>query len=1221
MPTINADIVYKKPNKPKKISGQPISEDQLKALIDGVNACLKASDPAEFKGFMNKQVGPFANYPHKQDVMQGLKIIYDKFFDEQTEDSQKTMIAGRLLERAGACEEGFHNGVNMLIMGFNLAKNIGELVQQIKQSLVAETASELTDEVHSYNRCFIVASELYGVQPINQDDKYRGNIEDSTFEGKLSEKFAKLMQPLAMLGALEEAISDQLTSFGMESDTLTSDHLEGVKSYFLALFSDHVTVKAWVEAKQAFDAEKKSRLEETKGINDLFDQWVDQDQSAKAVLGNDPNHSKRSAIINFKIGDISTLPTPWLEKTEHFFDTLETSKKEELSKRLSKIEKNRPLLLEKKQQFDEANHSLEELFFIHDEPSEENPNIRSGWRLNSQQIRSLLWQEMLTQHYFQFKQNEEPLFSAIINQNHQDRDMSNFALYIAQNNAYEQIVYLNTDQQKSLINQIKKMNSNKPKLVYDRYIQICLQYLSPESRSLAWELIPNLSQFIASAKDLGWLKYLNAEQSQSVVEILLNNGKLNKGKIKNEIDFNWAKSKYPELEDAMLMHLASLDKDKQAKCLMGLPYGFQFSKPHKICSVLIYAFIDRKPMFESLFETMANNHLLDNEINNQKLLSMVSTLGANKALNLLLKKGTDINVHNGLLLRNAASNGQIQTLKFLLDRSAALEVWEHQDKITPLIGATLGQHPEAVKFLLQNKADINARMDNGLNALEIALNSSNTTIQDILLTHLLSLNQEQQAECLMKVPGGPYPNVLGYAYKHRPTLLKALFNKSETKQQITDLLNHEAIESSAILPIAVMLGATEIIDKLLSNNNMTQDTILEAIKVAAREGQIEALGRLLDGNKELDAGHNFRAMALLEAASHRQANVVQWLVQNNADINFKNVYRQNALDIAVENKDHRLIEIILRHLATLDPKLQAKYLGNKYPNVLFFAFNYKEDLFYQLFEQLENNNQLTSLIDDEDENHSTLIDLAIRNRDKDLIKIILKHLANLDKKQQTQSNKSYIKVLGSCIKNELPQSDLDEMSKIIFDSLAQSNPNGNKLNSLLDEIEFDKTIKTMYELYLESERRNPGHYYTIFLKDKIIACLEAKLKLFENDGKDMDTHIEQLNEIYKTTIESTLQTLKNIPTNPIPVEVILLVLTGILIPFFILALIISCCLPKNPYPVQSTILTLSEIKNKIDIRAKLPDNSETNKSKLSFFTKKSTETTVQDPKSPKPKPQ
>ena len=195
------------------------------------------------------------------------------------------------------------------------------------------------------------------------------------------------------------------------------------------------------------------------------------------------------------------------------------------------------------------------------------------------------------------------------------------------------------------------------------------------------------------------------------------------------------------------------------------------------------------------------------------------------------------------------------------------------------------------------------------------------------------------------------------------------------------------------------------------------------------------------------------------------------------------------------------------------------------------------------------------------------------------------------------------------------------MSKIIFDSLAQSNPNGNKLNSLLDEIEFDKTIKTMYELYLESERRNPGHYYTIFLKDKIIACLEAKLKLFENDGKDMDTHIEQLNEIYKTTIESTLQTLKNIPTNPIPVEVILLVLTGILIPFFILALIISCCLPKNPYPVQSTILTLSEIKNKIDIRAKLPDNSETNKSKLSFFTKKSTETTVQDPKSPKPKPQ
>ena len=496
MPTINKKIVYKTKEKQTKITGHSISKNELQRLIDGVNSLLEDKYKDSFNQFMTKQVGEHSTYTHKQEVLEGLKIIHDKFFDNKTQSTQKAMIAARLFERAGHCAPGFHDGVNMLIQGFNLASNVDELVQHFKHSLVSQTAYQLSNDVHNYNRCFNVASKLYGTNPINQDDYYQGNIPDHQFKEKLAEKFSINMQPLSMLQGLEEAISDQLTSFGMESDTLTSDHLEGVKSYFLALFSDHVTVKAWVEAKQAFDAEKKSRLEETKGINDLFDQWVDQDQSAKAVLGNDPNHSKRSAIINFKIGDISTLPTPWLEKTEHFFDTLETSKQKELNQRLSNIETNRPLLLDKKQQFDKANHSLEELFFIHDEPSEENPNIRSGWRLNSQQIRSLLWQEMLTQRYFQFEKHEEPVFSAIINQNHQDRDMTNFALYIAQNNAYEQIVYLTADQQKSLINQIKKMDSNAKEnqvkeAVYDNYIQSCLQYLSPENQSLAWKSIPN----------------------------------------------------------------------------------------------------------------------------------------------------------------------------------------------------------------------------------------------------------------------------------------------------------------------------------------------------------------------------------------------------------------------------------------------------------------------------------------------------------------------------------------------------------------------------------------------------------------------------------------------------------------------------------------------------------------------------------------------------------
>ena len=478
---------------------------------------------------------------------------------------------------------------------------------------------------------------------------------------------------------------------------------------------------------------------------------------------------------------------------------------------------------------------------------------------------------------------------------------------------------------------------------------------------------------------MSWLKYLNSEQSLSVFKNLLERGQLNRQKDKNKVDFYWMKTKYPELENTLLLYLATLPQTEQSKHLKNVRMG-----PYK--NVLFYASHHAPSIFNQLFDIMEKNEQFAYDIT---LLSAAARAGANQSMGKLLKNGMDINGKEGQAMIEAAASGQVNALKFLLEHQGNPNIRD-SNGLTPLLEAARNGHKAALQCLLQNKADLQARTNTGNNALNIALNNKKQDLVEIILIHLASLDKKQQAECLMTAADKPYQNVLLYAYEHQPNLCKALFNQIKASE-LVQLMDDEG---PSLLVIAADAGATQSIDILLKSGKVIKpEELSEAIRISARNGHIETLIRLLAENPDLESINKSGSTALISAAIQGKTEAALLLLQKGAQVNARNTNEENALDIALKNKNNKLVDIILNHLATLSKKEQASCLAKlaypSYTNILFYAYDHKPQLFHKLLDQMRINNQLNSVINDRNANGLTLMAAAAGLGSNESIELLL----------------------------------------------------------------------------------------------------------------------------------------------------------------------------------------------------------------------------------------
>lgn len=94
------------------------------------------------------------------------------------------------------------------------------------------------------------------------------------------------------------------------------------------------------------------------------------------------------------------------------------------------------------------------------------------------------------------------------------------------------------------------------------------------------------------------------------------------------------------------------------------------------------------------------------------------------------------NIHGGTPLHVAASQAQPEAAKILIAHGALVNVHRSEDGATPLHFAALkGRkegHVEVARILLENGAEVDARMDNGATPRSIAVSRGNTRILDLL---------------------------------------------------------------------------------------------------------------------------------------------------------------------------------------------------------------------------------------------------------------------------------------------------------------------------------------------------------------------------------------------------------------------------------------------------------------------------------------------------------
>ena len=85
----NKAKLYQLPANTPQRAGVEITDDELTDLISSTNELMDESVRQNFSERMQEHVGADATYTAKALVRQGLKIIYDKFKNSDTNESEK----------------------------------------------------------------------------------------------------------------------------------------------------------------------------------------------------------------------------------------------------------------------------------------------------------------------------------------------------------------------------------------------------------------------------------------------------------------------------------------------------------------------------------------------------------------------------------------------------------------------------------------------------------------------------------------------------------------------------------------------------------------------------------------------------------------------------------------------------------------------------------------------------------------------------------------------------------------------------------------------------------------------------------------------------------------------------------------------------------------------------------------------------------------------------
>ena len=254
-------------------------------------------------------------------------------------------------------------------------------------------------------------------------------------------------------------------------------------------------------------------------------------------------------------------------------------------------------------------------------------------------------------------------------------------------------------------------------------------------------------------------------------------------------------------------------------------------------------------------------------------LHIAAANGETSLVNVLLDRGANIKAmtdERWAALHRAANGGHVEVVKVLLDRGAAIDAMT-DEKWTALHQAANGGHVEVVKVLLDRGAAIDAMTDCKWTALHQAANGGHVEVVKVLLGRGAAIDAmtDQKRTALHWAARLNYVKV-AKVLLDRGVSIDATDETGQTALHTAclDLRNN-------ILQLGI--SRVELVKVLLARSTSTNNSIID---IADKSGDT--------------------ALHCALRHSRERGEIVRLLLDNGADIDWKNVHGQTVVDIARE---------------------------------------------------------------------------------------------------------------------------------------------------------------------------------------------------------------------------------------------------------------------------------------------------------------------------------
>ncbi len=198
---------------------------------------------------------------------------------------------------------------------------------------------------------------------------------------------------------------------------------------------------------------------------------------------------------------------------------------------------------------------------------------------------------------------------------------------------------------------------------------------------------------------------------------------------------------------------AAIEIDDALRCQLLLQRGFDPNtiEPERLDTALILSVRYRAWKVFALLLKHPDVQLDARSRNGDTALMIAAFNGDTKAAVELIDKGAEINRPGWTALHYASAVGNVVLMRKLIENSAYIDA-ESPNKTTPLMMAARAGHLSSVQFLIDEGADVTAKNELGLNAIDFAKSQNHTAIIKVLERYIEQAEIKADAKVDTKAP-------------------------------------------------------------------------------------------------------------------------------------------------------------------------------------------------------------------------------------------------------------------------------------------------------------------------------------------------------------------------------------------------------------------------------------------------------------------------------------